>query len=286
MIRVLAAVILFTITEISQAQVVAFKVFDKEGQEASFEDLANQARQSQVVFFGELHNNSMAHWLQLQLLKAMHSDELQLVLSGEFFERDDQLNIDEWFANRITEKNFEAEAKLWNNYATDYRPLMRYAKENNIVFIASNVPRKYASIVSREGLDGLETLSEQAKSYIAPLPVIVDKELPGYKGMAEMMHGSPMNMDFMIEAQAIKDATMAYSLFEAVERGDTILHVNGSYHSNNYEGIVWYLLEAYPESIILTINTVEQEYVHQLEEKYQNTADFIIVTPSDAPKSY
>lgn len=286
MIRVLAAVFLFSITEISKAQVVAFKVFDKDGQEASFEDLANQARQSQVVFFGELHNNSMAHWLQLQLLKGMHSDELQLVLSGEFFERDDQLNIDEWFADRITEKNFEAEAKLWNNYTTDYRPLMRYAKENNIAFIASNIPRKYASLVSREGLDGLETLTERAKSYIAPLPVIVDKELPGYKGMAEMMHGSPMNMDFMIEAQAIKDATMAYSLFEAVERGDTILHVNGSYHSNNYEGIVWYLLEAYPESIILTINTVEQENVHQLDEKYQNTADFIIVTPSDAPKSY
>ena len=268
------------------AQTAAFKVFDKEGREVRFEAMSQIASQHQLVFFGELHNNSIAHWLQLRLLKALEASKDKLVLAGEFFERDDQLNINEWFADRITERNFEAEVKLWNNYKTDYKPLMLFAKSKGIPFIASNVPRKYASLVSREGLSGLETLSDEAKTYIAALPVTVDKELPGYKGMAEMMHGSPMNMDYMIEAQAIKDATMAYSLFNALENGKTILHINGSYHSNNYEGIVWYILQRFPEMALMTINTVEQENVNELEEKHLGTADYIMVTPLDGPKSY
>ena len=276
----------FSLSFSSLAQTLAFKIFDKEGKEVSFEEMANDASEQSLVFFGELHNNTMAHWLQLRLLKAMHASHEKMVLAGEFFERDDQLNIDEWFAGRITERNFEAEAKLWNNYKTDYKPLMLFAKSKNIPFVASNIPRKYASLVSREGLTGLESLSPEAKRYFAPLPVVVDKELPGYKGMADLMHGSPMNMDFMIEAQAIKDATMAASLFNYLSQGLPILHVNGSYHSNNFEGIVWYIRQEFPDLPLLTINTVEQENVLTLEEKHFGTADYIIVTPTDVPKSY
>lgn len=272
--------------QLSFAQTNAYKIFTKEGKEVDFESLAQSAAGHEVVFFGELHNNGLAHWLQLQLLKNLHSEGKGLILSGEFFERDDQLNIDEWFAGKMTDKNFEAEAKLWNNYTLDYKPLMLYAKKNNIHFVGSNIPRKYASLVSREGLDALEGLSDEAKKYFAPLPIEVDKTLPGYVGMKDMMHGSGMNADFMVEAQAVKDATMAFSLYPFLEKGNTILHINGSYHSNHYEGILWYLKRDYPSTKILTINTVEQENINILDDKSKPTADFIIVTPTDGPKSY
>lgn len=220
------------------------------------------------------------------MLKSLHESGKKVVLGAEFFERDDQLNIDEWLAGKMRDNNFESEAKLWKNYATDYKPLMLYAKTNRIPFVAYNIPRKYASLVSRQGLAGLDSLSEQAKTYISPLPIEVDKTLPGYVGMKDMMHGSGMNPDYMIEAQAVKDATMAYSLFDYINKGKTILHVNGSYHSNNYEGIVWYLKRKLPNVRILTINTVEQDNIHALDPKNQSTADFIIVLPSDSHKSY
>ncbi|PRY88097.1 ChaN family lipoprotein [Mongoliibacter ruber] len=282
----LITIVLLLVFTISHAQVKAFKIFDKNGEEVSFEQLAEESSQAEIVFFGELHNNSIAHWLQLRLLKGLHQTEQSIILAGEFFERDDQLNIDEWFSGKITDKNFEAEAKLWNNYSTDYKPLMLYAKKNDLPFIASNVPRKYASLVSREGLKALDSLSIEAKSNFPPLPIHVDKELPGYVGMKEMMHGSSMNVDFMIEAQALKDATMAYSLFEYIGEGHNILHINGSYHSNNYEGIVWYIKQAYPDINLLTINTVELEDDQTLDEKQLKSADFIIVVPADSPKSY
>lgn len=268
------------------AQTLPYKIYNNQGNEVRFEAMAEIAGQHEVIFFGELHNNSLAHWLQLQVLKSLHESGKKVVLGAEFFERDDQLNIDEWLAGKMRDSNFETEAKLWKNYATDYKPLMLYAKKNQIPFVASNIPRKYASLVSRQGLAGLDSLSNAAKSYIAPLPIEVDKTLPGYVGMKDMMHGSGMNLDYMIEAQAVKDATMAYSLFDYINKGITILHVNGSYHSNNYEGIVWYLKRKFPNVRIMTINTVEQDNIHTLDPKNQSTADFIIVLPLDSHKSY
>lgn len=270
----------------AMAQVIPYKIFDKSGQEVAFEDMAVTASKHKIVLFGELHNNSMVHWLQLQLLKNLAEQYNNLVIGAEFFETDDQLNIDEWFGGKITDKNFEAEAKLWNNYLPDYKPLMKFSKENNIPFIATNIPRKYASAVSREGMGVLEDFSEEAKQYMAPLPIEVNKELPGYAAMAEMMHGSGMNTDNMIEAQASKDATMAHFILKGLSDKDLFLHINGAYHSNDYEGIVWYLHHYAPDTEVMTITTVEQEDIQSLNEEFYNKADFILLLPHDSPKSY
>ncbi|AFL84647.1 uncharacterized iron-regulated protein [Belliella baltica DSM 15883] len=268
------------------AQGKIYQIYSSNGELLDEKQLFESINQAEVTFFGELHNNSVAHWLQLQILKNLKENQKDIILGGEFFERDDQLNIDEWLEGKITDKNFEAEAKLWNNYIPDYKPLMLFAKQNQIPFVATNIPRKYASVVSREGLGSLETFSKEAKKSIAPLPIEVDMTLPGYEGMKGMMHGSGMNADFMVEAQAIKDATMAYSLFEFINKKKSIFHVNGSYHSNNYEGIVWYLRKEYPKIKILTIATVEQGDTTSLLEASKGIADFIIVLPTDSPKSY
>ena len=268
------------------AQLTPYKFYDKNGNEVTFEVMARAATEHEVILFGELHNNSLGHWLQLQLLKQLSGKQQDLVLGGEFFEADDQLNIDEWFGGKIIEKNFEAEAKLWNNYIPDYRPMMRFSLENNIPFVATNIPRKYAAAVSREGMDVLKDFSEEAKQYMAPLPIEVDKELPGYAAMAEMMHGSGMSPDNMIEAQASKDATMAHFILQGLADKKRFLHINGAYHSNNYEGIVWYLDHYAPGTKIMTITTVEQEDIQSLNEEFFNKADFILLLPDDSPKSY
>lgn len=268
------------------AQNKIYQIYSSDGELLDENQMLASINQAEVTFFGELHNNSVAHWLQLQILKNLKENQKDIILGAEFFERDDQLNIDEWLEGKITDKNFEAEAKLWNNYIPDYKPLMLFAKQNQIPFVATNIPRKYASVVSREGLERLESFSKEAKKSIAPLPIEVDMTLPGYVGMKGMMHGSGMNADFMVEAQAIKDATMAYSLFKFINKGNSIFHINGSYHSNNYEGIVWYLRKVYPKIKILTIATVEQDDTTSLLDASKGIADFIIVLPSDSPKSY
>lgn len=133
-------------------------------------------------------------------------------------------------------------ARLWKNYPTDYAPLVNFAKENNIVFAATNVPRRYASMVTKGGFQVLDTISAKEKTWIAPLPIAYNAELPGYKNMLTMMPGH-VGENFP-KAQAIKDATMAYFILQYYRPGSLFIHYNGSHHSENYEGIVWYLKRA------------------------------------------
>jgi uncharacterized iron-regulated protein len=284
--NILSLLISFFIFSASFAQGKAYQFFTDNGKKIDLDNVLKMANKSDVTFFGELHNNSLAHWLQLQVLKGMYADNADLIIGAEFFERDDQLNIDEWFSGKMTEKNFETEAKLWNNYKTDYRPLMRFANEKHLKFIATNVPRKYASLASRSGIASLDSLSPESKAYMADLPFEIDMTMPGYVAMKDMMHGGPMNTDFMVEAQALKDATMAESLFSSISAGYKIFHINGSYHSKDNEGILWYLRKEFPNLKMLNIHTVTQDQVDSLDPENSKSGEIILVLPSDSHESY
>ncbi len=265
----------------------AYALFDKSGAPVNYVMMLEKALASDVVLFGELHNNPIAHWLQIELTQDLFEQAGQrLTLGAEMFETDNQLLLDEYLGGLIAERNFTAEAKLWSNYNTDYRPLVEFARENQLRFIATNVPRRYASLVNREGFEGLEQLDPAARALIPPLPVPYDPELPGYKAMLEM-GGMPghTNENFP-KAQAIKDATMAHFIYHNMTGGGIFLHFHGTYHSNNYEGIVWYLQQLSERMLIMTISTVEQDDISQLEEAYLGQSDFIIAVPSTMTKTY
>lgn len=264
----------------------AYRIFDTTGQEVTYAEMMEACAQNDLVFFGELHNNPIAHWLQLELTRDLYTArDSQLILGAEMFEADNQLLLNEYLLQQISEKNFEDEARLWNNYATDYKPLVEFAKANQLYFVATNIPRRYANLVYREGLESLNDLSATAKQYIAPLPITVDMEIPSYKDMLDMMGGH--GGETLVQAQAVKDATMAYFIDKYWREGYTFIHYNGSYHSNRWEGIVWYLKNEFaPERSIVTINTVEQEDISAPTEDNAGLADFTICVPNTMTKTY
>ncbi len=268
----------------------AYQIFDQAGKTIPYDSMIAELTQADVVLFGELHNNALVHWLELQVAKDLHAQDSNLGVGLEMLEADNQLLVNEYLAGTIEKRHFTQEAKLWDNYGTDYEPIVDFSKGNNVPVIATNIPRRYASLVSRQGIDWLDSLADQAKHWIAPLPVEIDTTLPGYQNMLNMMggnttHGS-MSGEKMVQAQAIKDATMAHFIQQNMESGDTFLHINGSYHSDNFEGIYWYLQQQSPSLVIKTISCVEQTKLDSLLEENQQVADFIIVTPSDMTKTY
>ena len=190
------------------------------------------------------------------------------------------------------ESKFEADARLWKNYKTDYRPLLRFAVDSGLYFVASNIPRRYANLVHRKGFEGLEELSDEARSYIAPLPVPYDPELPGYKMMLQMgAHGGAamgghMDPSNLPKAQAIKDATMSHFILKNGSEGTVFLHFNGSGHSDNYEGIVWDLKQSNPNLNVLTITTKMQSDPSSLEENSAGKADYTILVPENMTRTY
>ena len=246
----------------------SYRILDKDGNSTGFQQLVNASNSNQVVLFGELHNNAIGHWLQLKLSEAMLEANSNLVFGAEMFESDNQLLMNEYLNGTITLAQFETEGKMWNNFKTDYKPLLDLAKNNNRPFIATNIPRRYASVVNKQGLAGLNNLDEAAKPFIAPLPFEIDLELPGYKWMIETMgaHAPGGQSANIAMAQASKDATMAHFILQNMREDAPFIHYHGTFHSNNFEGIYWYLKQANPDLKILTIGMVEQEDISKLSE--------------------
>jgi len=264
----------------------AYKVYTKEGKHTDFTSMMKQASKAEIIFFGELHDNAIAHWLELQVMKDLYAQRGTVTLGMEMFESDNQLVLDEYLNGVIDEKLLLNEAKVWDNYKNDYKPLVEFAKENKLRAVATNVPRRYANLVYKKGIEALNSLSAEAKNTIAPLPITIDLTLPGYKSMIEQMggHGPAGSAENMARSQAVKDATMAH--FILANKIFPFLHVNGSYHSQNFEGIVWYLKQADAKLVISTLQVVEQKNIDVLEIEHKGLADFIICVPSDMTKTY
>lgn len=263
----------------------AYKIFDKNGNAVSYQTMLENTAKADILFIGELHNNPIAHWMEYEITKDLF--ELyneKMVLGAEMYEADNQELLNEYLQDKITYKTFKEQARLWPNNETDYQPLLDFAKKNKLHFVAANVPRRYANIVYKSGLEALNEISKDAKKWIAPLPIKYNPELSCYKDMIAMMGGH--GGDNIPKSQALKDASMAYFILENIIKDGIFIHYNGAYHSNNYQGIVWYIKDQKPKLNVATITTVEQDDVNKLNEESKNLADFIICVPSSMTKTY
>lgn len=265
----------------------AYILYEKSGNPVSYQQLFEQASKSDIVLFGELHNNPICHWLELELtedlFKAKGND---LVMGAEMFETDDQLLIDEFLTGRIKESNFDAEAKLWNNYKTDYKPLLNFARNNKINFIATNIPRRYSALVNKNGFEVLDSLTKDAKLLFAPLPIKYDSTLNCYSSILKTAGAGGNHISVNLpKAQAIKDVTMSYFIVKNLRKNQLFLHFNGTYHSEDFESMVWYLKDLNPKLKITTIASVEQKDISTLSTENINKADFIICIPEKMTKT-
>lgn len=265
-------------------EVTPFKIFDADGKEVKFSKAMSGLAKADVVFFGEQHNDPISHWLELRVLKALYEKDPKLALAMEMFEADDQIPLSEYLTGTIEERHLLKEAKMWDNYSTDYKPLVEFARSKKLPVIASNVPRRYANLVYRKGISSLDSLPPLAKEWIAPLPIAIDLELACYKNMIASMggHSAAGSAENMARSQAVKDATMAHFILK--NKGRKIYHVNGAYHSQSGEGIIWYLRNS--GLTTATMQVIEQESVDELEDKNKKLGDYIVVVAKDMTKTY
>ncbi|MDP4595660.1 MAG: ChaN family lipoprotein [Crocinitomicaceae bacterium] len=290
MFRSFFILLLFGFQYLSAQDLPAYKIYNAKGKEVSFKSMVNSANDAPFVLFGEFHDNPIAHWLQLELTQKMfaaHGSNLQL--GFEMFEQDQQALLQAYLQGNLTSEQFQDTMRHWPNYKTDYAPLVEFAKEKGLSCVASNIQRKYASLLFKKGRAALDTLPEAIKQQIAPLNFAFDTTLSQYQAMKEMgAHMGPGMGWKMVEAQAIKDATMAYFiLHNPWRKPQTVhLHFNGAYHSDFHQGIMWYLQQEVAPSKILTISTVSQDNVGNLEKEHLGRADFIICVPSNMTSTH
>lgn len=272
-----------------QTDSTLYRIFDTRAhQEITLDELANTLNDIDVVFFGEEHNDSVAHILQYELLKAMNLRYDRVALSMEMFVSDDQLILDEYLAGLITERNLSKDAVLWNNYS-DYRPLVEYAKTHGLTILAANAPSRYTNRVTREGLESLKALDKAAKSLLAPLPI---DTLTGayYEKFAGLMGGHEGMGNLKIyQSQNLWDATMAYRIGKLLRKKSVnkILHLNGRFHSDEQLGTVAHLRNYAPRVSVANISCFRYERIKLPDwTTLSHLGDFIILTDPGVSKTF
>ena len=288
--NIFIAILLISYSIINAQNFKAYQFYNQKGKEIKTDKLVKELAEYDVVFFGENHNSSINHWLQLKITEALYEKKNgQLILGAEMFERDNQSQLNQYLNGKFDAKTLKDSARLWNNFATDYKPLIDLAKDKKLSFIATNIPRRYASQTAKEGLESLNNLTEKEKTYIAQLPIKVTLDTPGYPEMKKMMgdHADGTKVMNFISAQATKDATMAESILKNMQAGKTFIHYNGNYHSKEFGGIYWYIKQKNPNLKMAVISVFESEDPElKVPEKDYIPTDFNLIIPSDMTKTY
>ncbi len=282
----LQVILMFSVFFMAAQDKPAYLLYNSKGKTAEYKDMVKDLSKADMVFFGEHHTNPISHWLQLEVTQSLYeSVGDKLILGAEMFENGNQLVMDEYLAGFYDEEKMIPEmTQMWKNYKTDYKPLLDFAKEKKIPFIATNIPRRYAAMINKDGKDALKKLSPEAAKMVSPdLLKYYDPSVKAYAEMKDKMGGHvPKNMDNIQLAQAAKDATMAHFMLKNYKKPMLFLHYQGSYHSDNDQGIIWWVNKLKPGLDIKSISTITRTDWDKLNDKEKAAlADYSIVVPDN-----
>ncbi|MCX7607265.1 MAG: ChaN family lipoprotein [Bacteroidia bacterium] len=266
----------------------AYVFYTAKGKKIAYSEVVSRAQKADVVLFGELHNNPIAHWLQYELVKDLHKKKPgQLIIGMEMLEADQQEAVQRYMRGEVASiEKLGEEIRLWPNFRTDYAPLLLFARSQSIPVYATNVPRVLAREVSQKGASVMEMWGEKEKQYTAPLPFPRLDTLPSYRRMDEMAQRHGMDPEPFRLAQMLKDATMAHFIVRAARPGAVFLHLNGRYHSDYHEGIAAYLRLYNPTLRVLVISTEEVADPLRYKPTPPPVADIIVVVPESMTKTH
>jgi uncharacterized iron-regulated protein len=88
-----ALIIISFVTNAQDKQ--SYQLFDKNGKKVKYHKILTSSQKNDVILFGEYHNNSVVHWLQLELTKDL-AEKTDLVLGAEMLEADNQTQINHY----------------------------------------------------------------------------------------------------------------------------------------------------------------------------------------------
>lgn len=258
-----------------------------------------------VLFYGEEHDDRITHQLQAHLFELLHKKYgSNAVVSMEMFDRELQYVMDEYLSGLIKESYFRKDGRAWDNYR-DYRPLVEYARENKLYVLAANAPFRYVNVASNKGMEALDSLTEDQKKTIAPLPYKLadgayeeklrnlgkdDKPKRKSKKMPPMMDTTNKPKYDMVKGHSLWDNTMAHSVFMYLESNPKakIIHLNGRFHTDEFFGIVQRLHEFNPEikPLVISSEAVDKKLTDIDFSEYEKNGDYIVITSMKARKKY
>jgi uncharacterized iron-regulated protein len=267
------------------------------GREIRWRDFPGRLKTADVIFVGEQHDDPQTHRVEHALLERLHPIfGSHLTLGMEMFERDQQASLDRYLSGGMDAAAFGKAVKLWPNYETDYRPLVEFAKTHQVPVIGTNAPQRMVRQVGKEGLSLLAKLLPEEKKTVASF-VLAPEGDEYHRRFADVIgegHGEGEAMDAgmirrFYEAQCLRDDTMAETISRQREKGQTVLHINGAFHSDHGYGTVARLrwrrpLDTHALISVIPVRNREDRAIALKTTETMAQADYVIFVPDERPK--
>lgn len=231
--------------EESAAARIPRRIYDLRGATprlSSYNAMLRELAACDVVFVGEYHDDPATHRLELDLLARLHelrSGECSVAM--EMFERDVQPAVDKYVKAGGTEEDFLWAARPWDNYPSDYRPIVEFCREHRLSLIAANTPTELVRRISRQGFDeAIGSYTPAERAHLAtetthPKDAYWERFLAFMGGEGAGGHGGGMDAEKIYgfyKSQCMKDDTMAESIARHREAFPSrqVISYTGSFH--------------------------------------------------------
>lgn len=235
--------------------------FDGEGKPSDLDSFIASLADVDFVGFGELHHHPVGSRVELAMLEGMAAQARPVALAMEFFEADQQPALDEYLSGAIDEPTFRERTKRDDNYERSHRPLIEFAKQNNIPVIAANAPRPLVTRYRESGAatyaDYLASLSDQDRALLPRTSVPPDDEFKARFLKTMGPHRGPA----FYPAMALWNDAMAESTadFRAEHPEHRILLIAGVYHVAAHLGVITQYSARRPEDSVRVLSMMPVE---------------------------
>ncbi|MCY2958805.1 MAG: ChaN family lipoprotein [Planctomycetota bacterium] len=252
------------------------------GERIGFEEMLDRLSEADAVFLGETHIDETTHRVELATYEGLLARrDGRVVLAMEMFERDVQPALDAYLSGSIDEPAFLSQARPWSNYRTAYRPLIELAKARQRPVVASNFPSTLRRTVSSEGLAALDpkVRALAPAELLANTPAYWRRVDNAVRGHASMMGPPPAAGDpRLTDTQSLWDNSMGESCALALRahQGHAVLHVNGGFHSEYWDGTARQFQLRAPDARIATVAVIPAANPTAEEIGGAPVADFVV----------
>ncbi len=189
----------------------------------TFDKLIESLNDKKVIYVGEAHDNFAHHINQLKVIRALYNKGKKVSIGMEMFQKPYQSALDDYINSKIDEREFLKRSEYFKRWGFDYnlyKPILDFARENNIPVVALNIPKEIIKKITKGGFLSLD------KNDTKHLPKKIDFSNKEYKTYLKNFFNSSMhkektkdkNVDFIYQSQIVWDESMAEGVSEFLSK--------------------------------------------------------------------
>jgi uncharacterized iron-regulated protein len=195
--------------------------------------IAARAREVQIVYLGESHDNPYHHMDQARVLEAMLAEGARPALAFEMLAQDQQPAVDEAMRDgadpAAVGKRLAWVDRGWPDFEM-YRPLFDQARRHGLPVVAIDLDQQTVRRIAKEGLGSLP--ADERSRLVSRLAPEADRE----RGIARDIEAAHCGLlpagavPRMVDAWHARNVTMARRILQALERAPQVVVIVGRGH--------------------------------------------------------